>query len=44
MKKTGLNRYVHGFFVDYGTLNPPLGVTKAIPNVHDYFMTKYKIK
>ena len=40
MKKTGLNGSVYEFCVDYGTLNPPLNFSKAIPNFHDYFMIK----
>ena len=44
MKRTGLNGYVYELCVYYGVLNPPLIVTKAIPNFHDYFMTKYKLE
>ena len=44
MKKTGLNGYAYKFSVDYGPINPPLNVTKAVPILHDYFMTKYKLK
>ena len=44
MKKTGLNGYAYKFSVDYGPINPPLNVTKPVPTLHDYFMTKYKLK
>ena len=44
MKKTELNGYAYKFSVDYCPLNPPLNVTKAVPILHDYFMTKCKLK
>ena len=43
-KKTGLNGYVYEFYVDYEALNPLINVTKALPILNDYFMTKYQIK
>ena len=42
-KKTDFNGYVYEFNVDYrdfNTLNPD----KAIPLIHNYFMSKYDIK
>ena len=39
MKKTGFNGYVYEFNVDYRDLNPD----KAIPLIHNYFMSKYDI-
>ena len=42
MKKTGLNGYVYEFRVDYRDLNL-LNITKNVPILYDYFMTKWKI-
>ena len=39
MKKTGLNGYVYEFRVDYRDLNL-LNITKNVPILYDYFMTK----
>ena len=44
MKNTGLNGYVYELCVDYEVYNPPLGATKSVPFLHDYFIAKYKIK
>ena len=44
MKSTGLNGHVYEFNVDYKLINPPLNVTKPVQLLHNYLMTKYKIK
>ena len=43
MKKTGLNRYVYEFNVDYKDLSRG-NISKTMPNIHNYFMLKYGIK
>ena len=44
MKKTGLDGYVHEFFVDYVDFNtsPPINIAEYLLSVHRYFMLKYK--
>ena len=44
MTKTGLNGYVYEFIVDYEPIDSSLDAAKVIPNLHDYFIAKYKIK
>ena len=43
MKKTGLNRYVYKFNVDYMDFNKT-DITESMPVIHKYFMLKYDIK
>ena len=44
MKKTGLDGYVHEFFVNYVDFNtsPPINIAEYLLSVHRYFMLKYK--
>ena len=44
MKKTGLNRYVYEFSVDYNDFNNNTNYNKVIPFIHKYLMGKYDIK
>ena len=44
MKKTGLNKYVYEFSVDYTDISSKVHITEIIPNIHKYFMLKYGIK
>ena len=43
MKKTGLNRYVYEFSVDYTNINK-VDFAESMPFIHRYFMLKYDIK
>ena len=43
MKKTGLNRYVYEFNVDYRDISRG-DITKTMSSIHDYLMSKYGIK
>ena len=43
MKKTGLNGYVYEFNADYADFDK-IDLTKVIPFIHKYLMTKYNIK
>ena len=43
LKKTGLNRYVYEFNVDYSDYNV-VDPGKDIPFVHNYLMAKYNMK
>ena len=44
MKKTGLNRYVYDFSVDYENINKLLNINKVPQFIHKYLMAKYNIK
>ena len=44
MKKTGLNRYVYEFNVDYRTTDSISDIIEIMPSIHDYLVLKYKIK
>ena len=43
MKKTGLNRYVYEFSVDYTNINK-VDIAESMSFIHRYFMLKYDIK
>ena len=44
MKKTGLNRYVYDFSVDYENINKLLNINKVPQFINKYLMAKYNIK
>ena len=44
MKKSGLNRYVYEFRVDYTDINKTIDTAESMPFIHKYFMLKCDIK